>query len=151
MPLGHTNNPTGRPVGSRNRRTNETFERLEENGQIVFRYCDEEGEITPESNPNGARSNIAGICNEDRNVLAQLPGFVPASDAVKHQSNKRTVLQEMENSHRDWLPVVSEEGQLDGIVERSRLIASMILDVTNQLQAPQPQSSPAASSSVTPE
>ena len=43
----------------------ETYNMLEENGQIVFRYCDENGEITDESNPNGARSNIAGICNQD--------------------------------------------------------------------------------------
>ena len=42
---------------------------LEENGQIVFRYCDENGELTDEANPNGSRSNIAGICNQDRNVL----------------------------------------------------------------------------------
>src|SRR5436190_20600875 len=50
-----------------------TFNSLEENGQIVFRYCDEGGEITDESNPNGARSNIAGICNQNRNVLGMMP------------------------------------------------------------------------------
>ena len=50
-----------------------TYNSLEENGQIIFRYCDESGEITPESNPNGARSNIAGICNQDRNVLGMMP------------------------------------------------------------------------------
>lgn len=51
----------------------QTYRRLEENGQIVFRYCNEAGEITPESNPNGARGNIAGICNEGRNVLGMMP------------------------------------------------------------------------------
>lgn len=51
----------------------ETFASLEENGQIVFRYCSDEGEITSDSNPNGARSNIAGICNLDRNVLGMMP------------------------------------------------------------------------------
>jgi hypothetical protein len=50
-----------------------TLNSLEENGQIVFRYCDEHGEITPAANPNGARSNIAGICNLDRNVLGMMP------------------------------------------------------------------------------
>ena len=50
-----------------------TYHSLEENGQIVFRYCDENGEITDASNPNGARSNIAGICNQNRNVLGMMP------------------------------------------------------------------------------
>ncbi|HEY2866498.1 MAG TPA: phosphoribosylformylglycinamidine synthase I, partial [Pyrinomonadaceae bacterium] len=50
-----------------------TFHNLEENGQIVFRYCDERGDATPGSNPNGARDNIAGICNLDRNVLGMMP------------------------------------------------------------------------------
>ncbi|MEO8648861.1 MAG: phosphoribosylformylglycinamidine synthase subunit PurQ [Acidobacteriota bacterium] len=50
-----------------------TFQSLEENGQIVFRYCDAEGEITKEANPNGAGSNIAGICNRERNVLGMMP------------------------------------------------------------------------------
>jgi phosphoribosylformylglycinamidine synthase len=51
----------------------ETFSQLEENGQIIFRYCSGAGEITDEANPNGARSNIAGICNQDRNVLGMMP------------------------------------------------------------------------------
>lgn len=50
-----------------------TLNTLEENGQIVFRYSDAEGEISDEANPNGARSNIAGICNQDRNVLGMMP------------------------------------------------------------------------------
>jgi phosphoribosylformylglycinamidine synthase len=50
-----------------------TYNALEENGQIVFRYCDEKGETTDDANPNGARSNIAGICNQDRNVLGMMP------------------------------------------------------------------------------
>lgn len=50
-----------------------TFRLMEENGQIVFRYCNASGEETPDANPNGARSNIAGICNVDRNVLGMMP------------------------------------------------------------------------------
>jgi phosphoribosylformylglycinamidine synthase subunit PurQ / glutaminase len=50
-----------------------TFNELEENNQIVFRYCDENGEVTDAANPNGARSNIAGICNLDRNVIGMMP------------------------------------------------------------------------------
>ena len=46
---------------------------LERNGQIVFRYCDAEGRVTRESNPNGSARNIAGICNRGRNVLGLMP------------------------------------------------------------------------------
>ncbi len=46
---------------------------LQDNGQIVFRYCDKDGNATLESNPNGALDNIAGICNIDRNVLGMMP------------------------------------------------------------------------------
>ncbi|GAW92169.1 phosphoribosylformylglycinamidine synthase subunit PurQ [Calderihabitans maritimus] len=51
----------------------ETLRELEENGQVVFRYCTPEGEITPEANPNGSVNNIAGICNKDRNILGMMP------------------------------------------------------------------------------
>jgi len=50
-----------------------TYNSLEENGQIVFRYCNASGDTTSGSNPNGARSSIAGICNVDRNVLGMMP------------------------------------------------------------------------------
>lgn len=50
-----------------------TVKKLQEHDQIIFRYCNENGEITPESNPNGSLLNIAGICNEKRNVLGMMP------------------------------------------------------------------------------
>lgn len=71
----------------------------------------------------------------DRQKLAQLPGFVSSSNAVTKQLDKREVLERMQNAGRDWLPVVTAQGQLDGVVDRSRLTASIILDVTNQLRA----------------
>jgi phosphoribosylformylglycinamidine synthase subunit PurQ / glutaminase len=50
-----------------------TLRELQDNGQIVFRYCDEKGELIPESNPNGSLLNIAGICNKAGNVLGMMP------------------------------------------------------------------------------
>jgi phosphoribosylformylglycinamidine synthase subunit PurQ / glutaminase len=50
-----------------------TLDALERNGQVLFRYCDSEGNITEEANPNGASRNIAGICNEGRNVFGMMP------------------------------------------------------------------------------
>lgn len=46
---------------------------LRENGQIVFRYSDQNGDTTNESNPNGSIHNIAGIVNKNRNVLGMMP------------------------------------------------------------------------------
>jgi phosphoribosylformylglycinamidine synthase len=46
---------------------------LEDNDQIVFRYCDADGDITDQANPNGSISNIAGICNRDKNVFGMMP------------------------------------------------------------------------------
>lgn len=46
---------------------------MEKNGQILFRYCDENGNVTKESNPNGALNNIAGVCNSSRNVFGMMP------------------------------------------------------------------------------
>jgi phosphoribosylformylglycinamidine synthase len=51
----------------------ETLARMKANHQIVLRYCDENGNVTDESNPNGSVDNIAGICNEQRNVVGMMP------------------------------------------------------------------------------
>ena len=51
----------------------ETLERLEGEGQVLFRYVDAKGEPTPDSNPNGSRNNIAGIINDRGNVLGMMP------------------------------------------------------------------------------
>ena len=49
------------------------LQELAKKRQVVFRYCDPKGEITPESNPNGSLQAIAGICNEKGNVLGMMP------------------------------------------------------------------------------
>jgi len=50
-----------------------TLDELERNGQVVFRYCDDEGRLTSDANPNGSARSIAGICNRERNVLGLMP------------------------------------------------------------------------------
>jgi phosphoribosylformylglycinamidine synthase len=60
----------------------ETLKRLERNGQIVFRYCTLEGEVTEEANPNGSIENIAGIVNERGNVLGMMPHPERASEKL---------------------------------------------------------------------
>lgn len=51
----------------------QTLKQLGANNQIIYRYCDEDGEITSEANPNGATDNIAGICNKNRNIFGMMP------------------------------------------------------------------------------
>jgi phosphoribosylformylglycinamidine synthase len=50
-----------------------TLDELERNRQVVFRYCDAEGRVLREANPNGSARGIAGICNASRNVLGLMP------------------------------------------------------------------------------
>jgi phosphoribosylformylglycinamidine synthase len=50
-----------------------TLDQLESEGRVVFRYCEPDGRITDESNPNGSMRNIAGIINMDGNVLGMMP------------------------------------------------------------------------------
>ena len=49
------------------------IDRLEEEGRVVLRYCDEAGEVTDAANPNGAQRNIAGICDETGRILGLMP------------------------------------------------------------------------------
>lgn len=58
----------------------DTIKKLNVNGQILFRYCDEKANITEESNPNGATDNIAGVCNSGKNVFGMMPHPERAAD-----------------------------------------------------------------------
>lgn len=57
-----------------------TIKKLNENGQILFRYCDANGNVNSEANPNGALENIAGVCNATKNVFGMMPHPERASD-----------------------------------------------------------------------
>ncbi len=58
----------------------EELDRLERNGQVVFRYVDDQGRGTPDSNPNGSLNAIAGISNREGNVLGLMPHPERASE-----------------------------------------------------------------------
>lgn len=57
-----------------------TMKELHANGQIIFTYCNENGEASEGSNPNGSLDNIAGICNKGKNVFGMMPHPERASD-----------------------------------------------------------------------
>lgn len=69
-----------------------TLDALEANGQIIYRYCDEQGNITAAANPNGATRNIAGICNADRNVFGMMPHPERASTDALGNTDGRIIL-----------------------------------------------------------
>ena len=51
----------------------DTLKKLNDNGQVLFRYCDAQGNITDAANPNGSLENIAGVCNAGKNVFGMMP------------------------------------------------------------------------------
>ena len=55
---------------------------IKDNDQVLFRYCDEAGNITDEANPNGSIENIAGVCNAGRNVFGFMPHPERAADPL---------------------------------------------------------------------
>ena len=71
----------------------ETMKRLIDNGQILFRYCDDKGTINPESNPNGTIENIAGICNETKNVFGMMPHPERAADSLLGNNDGLIILE----------------------------------------------------------
>jgi len=72
-----------------------TLDKLEENGQVIYRYCNEQCEITPEANYNGASRNIAGIRNEQGNVFGMMPHPERATNAALGNTDGRIVLQSL--------------------------------------------------------
>lgn len=58
----------------------EDLRSMEERGQVIFRYVDEEGNATQEANPNGSVSNIAGVMNKEGNVFGMMPHPERASE-----------------------------------------------------------------------
>ena len=75
-----------------------TLDELENNGQVLFRYCDEKGTVTPEANPNGSVRNIAGICNNDRNVFGMMPHPERACSLALNNTDGRKIFNKLFSS-----------------------------------------------------
>lgn len=69
----------------------DVIEGLNKNNQVIYRYCNQHGELTEDSNPNGALNNIAGIRNEAGNVFGMMPHPERACTTELHNSDGRKV------------------------------------------------------------
>ena len=70
-----------------------TLDILEKNNQVLFRYCDEKGNVVPDANPNGSVRNIAGICNETRNVFGMMPHPERACSSLLGNTDGRKIFE----------------------------------------------------------
>lgn len=73
----------------------ETLKTMYSNDQILFKYCDEEGNFTPESNPNGTKDNIAAICNEGKNVFGMMPHPERAANTILGNTDGRIIFESL--------------------------------------------------------
>jgi phosphoribosylformylglycinamidine synthase len=67
--------------------------RLEQNRQVIFRYTTAAGDVTAEANPNGSVASIAGICNEQRNVVGLMPHPERACEAALGSGDGRLLFE----------------------------------------------------------
>ena len=71
---------------------------LESQNRVVFRYVSQSGEPTRRSNPNGSLANIAGICNEQRNILGMMPHPDRAWDSRLGSEDGKLILESLVDS-----------------------------------------------------
>ena len=71
----------------------DAIKKLNDNDQVIFRYCDEEGNITPESNPNGSLENIAGVSNSNKNVFGMMPHPERAAEDIVGNTDGLAILE----------------------------------------------------------
>lgn len=71
------------------------LDEMEANDQILFKYCDENGNVTKAANPNGAIKNIAGICNSTRNVFGMMPHPERATSKALRNMDGRSIIKNL--------------------------------------------------------
>lgn len=79
----------------------EEIEAIEENNQVVFRYCDQNGEISNDSNPNGSLNNIAGVINREGNVLGMMPHPERNAENIIGNADGRLILSSIIHSIKE--------------------------------------------------
>ncbi len=78
-----------------------TLAELRANGQVLWQYCDSEGNVTDQANPNGALHNIAGICNKGRNVAGLMPHPERACEALLGSEDGKWIFESLFEAGRE--------------------------------------------------
>jgi phosphoribosylformylglycinamidine synthase subunit PurQ / glutaminase len=68
---------------------------LEENGQVIFRYCDTSGNVSAESNPNGSVGSVAGVANKQKNVMGMMPHPERCADPLLSNTDGQIIFQSL--------------------------------------------------------
>ena len=75
----------------------DVIKRIEDNSMVAFRYVDENGNVSDESNPNGSIFNIAGVFNESKNILGMMPHPERAIDANTGSNDGNLMLESLKS------------------------------------------------------
>ena len=86
------------------------------------------------SSESGYNDFARSLNEADSTFVEGLPGYISSVHAVRKDTDKQTALENMESLNLELLPAVTVEGQFAGLIERSRLISSMIIEVTQKLR-----------------
>ena len=84
-----------------------TLSSLKANGQVVFRYCTTDGQVTPEANPNGSLDGIAGIANVAGNVMGLMPHPERSAEALLGNEDGRLILFSLLDALKTRKPVLA--------------------------------------------
>ena len=76
----------------------QTLRSLGQRRQVLFRYCDADGQLTPQSNPNGSMEHIAGICNAAGNVMGMMPHPERSSESELGSMDGRLIFESLLNA-----------------------------------------------------
>ena len=75
--------------------TEEILDELEASNRVLYWYCDQNGQLTEEANPNGSVRNIAGICNAERNVFGLMPHPERACSSILGNEDGRKIMNQL--------------------------------------------------------
>ncbi len=110
------------------------FVELQQNGGALYGLVDARLLFDHLKTDDDWKTFINAIFDNSGDYLSALPGYVSAALAVTSGAGKSDVLEKMEKQHVDWLPVTGPDGRLTGVVERSAILARLVLDLDKRLR-----------------
>ncbi len=109
------------------------FSVIEQNGGAFFGLVDAKILTAYLNQCNGWPAFMDAVANLDEKYLQALPSFMGTPSCVNETAEKSFVLDRMETQHVDWLPITGPDFRLLGVVERSAILARLVLDISKRL------------------